>query len=402
MKKLLLSALLLAACSSGSAPQIELLDGPNMRGPESADVHLVRDPMSGDVIMSWVEGDSSGYVLSVARSGDGGRTWSEAVAVTTAPEEVKPHAEASPRLVAAGGVLGVVWSRQYHVPGRRFPASEMRFARSTDGGRTWSAPITLNDDTAGGMPAGHTFHGATAVGDSAFIVAWLDSRQVNDDSHNDHSEHAQHNEGSSYVFSTASYDLGATWQPANRKHWGSACPCCRVSLAATADDVLAAWRGHFDGDVRDIVIARLAQDEQPERVHVDNWVFPACPHSGPGLAVNRQDVHLAWFTGAAGRMGVYYTKLGSDPVPVVKGEALPTGHPSVAPLATGALVAVNLNSQAQRALTISHVRNDNVTTTEVADTDGADHPQLLRVGDNEALVAWTQNGRVRLARVTVD
>jgi hypothetical protein len=397
VKKRLWLPLLLAACSS-SEPEVTMLAGPASTATESTDAALAIDPGTGDVVMSWVEGDTSGYALKVARSTDGGATWSEPSAVTTSTGEVKPHAEAAPRLVAASGALGVFWSRQHHVPGRRFPASEMRFARSLDGGRAWSAPITLNDDTTG-APAGHTFHGATAVGDSTFVVAWLDSRQVVDSTHG---AHLAHHEGSSYVFSTSSNDLGAHWQPANRKFWGNACPCCRVSLAPAADGVIAAWRGHFEGDVRDIVVAKLAEGERPERVHADNWVFPGCPHSGPGLAADGEDLHLAWFTGAPERMGVYYTRRGGEPVQIVGGQALPTGHPAVAPLADGAVVAVNLNSAGERVLSVAFVHAGSARVVEVPDTQGADHPQIVRIANDQALIAWTQNARLRVARVTID
>ena len=388
------SLVMIAACDR--APSAQLLEGPRIIGKQSVDPALAIDPTNGDVLLSWVEGDSAGYQLSLARSTDGGVTWSEPVVVTTALNEVHPHAEASPRLVTAKNVVGVFWPKQQHIPGRRFPASAMRFARSTDGGHTFAPAITLNDDTIAAAPAGHTFHGATVVGDTSFVVAWLDSRQVVDTTHG---VNMQHHEGSSYVFSTASHDLGATWAPANRKFWGNACPCCRVSLAPIGDDVMAAWRGHFEGDVRDIVVAKLATDAKPERVHADNWVFPGCPHSGPGLAIDGDDVHVAWFTGAPGKMGVYYMKQGGTPVRVLGGEQLPTGHPALALDGDDAIVVVNLNAAGARVLTVARIRGDKVSTFEVPHSDGADHPQVLRVADGRALVAWTQDGRLKIARV---
>jgi hypothetical protein len=374
------------------------VDGPRISGRQSADPAIVVDAASGDLLLSWVEGDSAGYRLMFARSNDGGASWSEATAVTTSLDEVKPHAEASPRMVSAQGVIGVFWPKQTHVPGRRFPASAMRFARSTDGGRTWSQPITINDDTTNAAPAGHTFHGATASGNS-FVVAWLDSRRIVQGMHGGDTAH---HEGSSYVFSATSRDLGATWEPANRKFWGNACPCCRVSLAPAGDDILAAWRGHFEGDVRDIVTARLAADAQPERVHKDDWVFPGCPHSGPGLAVENGRAHVAWFTGAPGRMGVYYKQPNREPVRVLGGEQLPAGHPAVAAFGDDALVAVNLNAAGERVLTVARVSGENVALVEVPNTSGADHPQLARAGDGRAFLAWTQSSQLKLARVALN
>ena len=396
MKRLLPVLALLAACQQG--PRVEELDGPHVSARESADPALAIDAETGDLLLSWVEGDSAGYRLMFARSRDDAASWTRPVAITTSLDEVEPHAEASPRMVSARGVIGIFWPKQQRVPGRRFPASQLRFARSTDGGATWSTPITMNDDTASTAPAGHTFHGATVLGDSAFVVAWLDSRRVVDGAHG---AGAAHHEGSSYVFSVASPDLGATWEPANRKLWGDACPCCRISLAALGGDVLAAWRGHFAGDVRDIVTAPLRAAANPQRVHADNWVFPGCPHSGPALATANGQAHLAWFTGAPGRMGIYYARVGGAPIRVLGGAQLPAGHPALALFDDVAMVAVNLNQAGERVLSIARVANDDVDVIEVPNTEGADHPQLLRTAADRALLAWKQNGRVRLARVLV-
>ncbi len=393
-----LTALLIAACSR--APAVEPLEGPRSVAKQSADPAIVIEPSTGDLLLSWVEGDSAGYRLMFARSKDEGATWSDAVPVTIALDEVKPHAEASPRMVSANGVVGIFWPKQQHIPGRRFPASHMRFARSTDGGATWTQPITINDDTTSTEPAGHTFHGATAIGNS-FVVAWLDSRRVTQTqgSHGAGVAHQEH-EGSSYVYSATSRDLGATWAPANRKFWGNACPCCRVSLAPIGDDILAAWRGHFDGDVRDVVTARLTADSKPERVHADNWVFPGCPHSGPGLAVENNRAHITWFTGAPGKMGVYYKHPDREPVRVLGGEQLPAGHPVVTLLGDDALIAVNLSATGERMLSVARVSGDKVELVEVPNTNGADHPQLVRISDDRALLAWTQNAHIKLARVS--
>jgi hypothetical protein len=377
---------------------VQIIEGPHITAKQSADPALAVDAATGDLLMSWVEGDSSGYRLMFARSSDEGARWSEATAVTTSTTEIKPHAEASPRLVSARGTIGIFWPKQEHIAGRRFPASHMRFARSQDGGRSWSAPITLNDDTTTSSPAGHTFHGATVVGDSSFVVAWLDSRQVVVGTHGNDGEH---HEGSSFVFTARSNDLGATWESGNQKYWGNACPCCRVSLAAVGSDVIAAWRGHFEGDVRDIVTAPLTSNAQPQRTHADNWVFPGCPHSGPGVAVHNNQVHLAWFTGAPERMGVYYAQRGEAPVKVLGGAALPTAHPAVAVLDDKAIVAANVNSAGERVLTVAHVAGSKVKLVDVPETNGADHPQLVRLGDH-VILAWTQNAQLRLARVNAN
>jgi hypothetical protein len=42
-------------------------------------------------------------------------------------------------------------------------------------------------------------------------------------------------------------------------------------------------------------------------VHADEWVIDGCPHSGPTIAVDSdRAVHVAWYTAAEGRAGLFY------------------------------------------------------------------------------------------------
>jgi hypothetical protein len=92
----------------------------------------------------------------------------------------------------------------------------------------------------------------------------------------------------------------------------NACTCCRTAIAAGPDGSLyVAWRKLHPGDVNDIVVARSTDRGRtwgpPVRPHEDGWVFPGCPHAGPDLAVDSTNaVHVAWYTGAPGREGLYY------------------------------------------------------------------------------------------------
>src|SRR5262249_22446426 len=214
--------------------------------------------------------------------------------------EVKPHGEASPRLVAGpAGRLAVVWPRDIVVAGRQWPASAIRVARSIDGGRTWLAPQTVNDDTLA-APVGHNFQGAAWAGDSALVTAWLDERTGAAAHHHDRAATAGDStaEPDATVYLARSPDCSRTG-PRKQATWGSACPCCRITLARHPEGrVTAAWRQHFPGNVRDVVVADLApKPDAPERVHEDGWVYPGCPHNGPGIAVGPDgQQHAVWYT----------------------------------------------------------------------------------------------------------
>src|SRR5918998_2906992 len=169
----------LAACSCGT-PGIGITtrEVPTAGGSQSADPALTIDPVSGDLVMGWVEGDGRTWALYVARSAKAGE-WSTPVRVAggaAQPDEVHPHGESSPRLITgADNHLALVWPNSIKVEGRKWPAAMMRFSGSADGGLTWSRPRTINDDTTGTLVS-HQFHGATLAGDSTLVVAWLDER----------------------------------------------------------------------------------------------------------------------------------------------------------------------------------------------------------------------------------
>jgi hypothetical protein len=368
------------------------------------DPAIGRDPVSGDLLLTWDEEHADGWHLRFARSTDGGRTWSAPVAVTRAANDVHPHPEASPRLIAGGdGTIGISWINSYEVAGRQWPASHVRFARSRDGGTTWDEPVTVNDD-ASGAPGGHNFHGAVAVNDSTYLIAWLDERPAPGPN--------------SRLYVSESHDRGATWG-ANRAVADSICPCCRVTLAAGPGGAVAAWRGHLPGDVRDVLVAPIVagaagaapfETAEPRLVAADGWVMSGCPHTGPALGVDRSGrTHVAWYTGAAGRTGIYYRELdggpaaaAAAPLALVNSDSLSVSHLSLAVLPSGGAVVVYEHAIGDDpGLVAARVSNGVVNQYPIPSSSGSDHPQVVGDADG-AVIAWTVTGvrpAIELARV---
>jgi hypothetical protein len=384
---------------------------PSVAGaPQSSDPAVASLPDSRGVILAWFAGGEAGWRLYTAHTDDGGDRWSAPVAVTPPGEAIHPHGESSPKVIAAGGGrVAVVWATSWNAPGREWPASAIRFARSMDGGRTWSAPITLNDDSTA-APGSHSFQGVTLDGDSSIVVAWLDERKFPGEKSAD-SEAAE----DASLYSVRSGDFGATWG-FNKPLTGRVCPCCRVQLCAASGVVTAAWRRHFTGQIRDIVVADLGS--APVRVQEDNWVFAGCPHTGPALVAGLGGVrHIAWYTGAQGKQGVYYSRLetGSTDrervaVPVEVSSRLSTSRVGLAwAKSVGPVLAFDVDSTGAQTVTIAQIDPDRGSVrarAQVPGSDGGRYPQLAVVhGSRDVLLAWTfgeaSASQIRMARVSL-
>ena len=372
---------------------------------ESADPALALDPSTGDVLLSWVGGDSTGWSLYFARSGDQGKTWGLPSLVASGEHEVHPHGESSPRLVAAtGGRVALAWASSVEVPGRKWPATAIRLSRSMNGGTSWSPPVTLNDDTTG-SPAGHQFHGAAWSGESGLVVSWLDEREgaALEIHHGAHSPTAGDptDEPDAVIFSANSADFGQTWDATNQLMWGQVCPCCRVTLARRPDGrVISAWRKHYPGNIRDVVTAPVAPGApvEPSRVNQDNWVYPGCPHTGPGIAVDTAGArHVVWYVGKEGEAGVYYQRVLDDagpaeaPVALIRARTMPAAHTTVAALSAGrALAAYDMTETGDRAISVSLIGADRTVLRRqvITGSEGGQYPQVISAGAGRAIVAW--------------
>jgi hypothetical protein len=184
------------------------------------------------------------------------------------------------------------------------------------------------------------------------------------------------------------------------------CPCCRTSLAFGPDgSVYLAWRKEYGGDVRDIVVARLGAGESafgaPVRVHADAWVFPACPHTGPSLAVDaRGRVHVGWYTGREGRQGLWYARSDDQartfgtPVALATGADVPPSQVALSARGDEVIAAWDDRPAEGRRLALARIAADG----EMVRMQGGEGriPAMDARGDG-ALVAWHDKQTIRAA-----
>lgn len=150
-------------------------------------------------------GSSNGR-LRMLTSSDGGRSLSTATTISDFSMHVYPWRPAAGFLpwIAVDSTSGTFKDRLYVVwPDRRSGRDEILMSYSADRGRTWSKPVTINDDRApaAGRHGPDHFMPVVAVNKEGVVgVSWYDRR--------DHADNA----GWDTRFS-ASLDGGDTWSP---------------------------------------------------------------------------------------------------------------------------------------------------------------------------------------------
>lgn len=139
----------------------------------------------------------------VSISHDHGKTWStstlDASAVPCGGNCDNPIVGT----VAPNGNVYAVWAQSPFVNGKA-QQNDAVFSASTDGGKTWTKPVTLNDDQSG---LDHMFPGISVAPNGRVDVAWYDFR----DDHLINPSSTTSTETYYGVYYTYSKDGGRTW-----------------------------------------------------------------------------------------------------------------------------------------------------------------------------------------------
>lgn len=276
-------ALWLAVSGTGWAEQPLVLGAKKkvVEGTLQVSPPALQFDQAGSLHVAWFEkrGETRGlYTVTVGEGDQAALT-----PVQVAPKGSEPDAmHQSPGLAA--GPQGDIYATWATPKGGAPFAADLRLARSSDGGRSFGPPLVVNDDRAA---INHTFEHVTAVGTGEIYLAWLDNRN-------------KEKSGAGAMFA-CSRDGGQTVEK-NLALDGMACPCCRPMAAVAPDGSLwVAWRKTFEGNVRDIVVARSTDRGRtfsaPMLVQRDGWSFAACPHRGPSIGFDRQGrFYVGWYT----------------------------------------------------------------------------------------------------------
>ncbi|MDH5392502.1 MAG: glycoside hydrolase [Gammaproteobacteria bacterium] len=343
---------------------------------------------NGRLWLAWAFG---GHVY-VNFSDNKGKSYSSPSVVNKIPEAIAAKAESPVRIVVDNkGRLFVTWTLKL---AKRF-SGHIRFSRSTDGGKHFSAPLTVNDHLE---LTSHRFQ-SMAVNDRGDIfIAWLDKRDLL----------AAKKAGKPYtgaaVYYTYSDNQGLSFHP-NIKISDSSCECCRTAMTMDKDGLpVILWRHIFGKNSRDHALVKLMNKDRVgnvRRASFDNWQVDGCPHHGPAISSSDEGIyHLTWFNNAPERHGLFYAsskdqgKTVSSPLSYGNYQS-GASHPQV--LSSGEniyLLWKEFDGKQSSLMTMSSSDKGNIWSVPkvlLQSSSANEHPLLIHDGQ-QVYAAWHRRG----------
>jgi hypothetical protein len=268
-------------------------------GADAARVELAASAAFDEQGVLWAVSKSGGHVM-LRRSHDAGKSWSAPQPVNATPEGIGAEGDARPKIaLGSQSEMYVTWTKPLAKP----YTGEIRFARSLDGGKTFSAPMTVHADR---QEITHRFDALTVTRDGKLFIAWVDKRDMLA------APKAANYQGAA-IYYAVSDNQGASFR-GDYKLADHSCECCRIAMLPRDDgSVLALWRHVFEPNVRDHALGVMHADGRVgvvRRATFDEWGVDICPHHGPSLAADSAGrLHAVWFTQGTKRAGVFYGRL---------------------------------------------------------------------------------------------
>lgn len=295
----LLATVVLAACDRADGPAADTATTPQSAPLAVSawklpvDVPAAQPDLSvapdGRLLLSWVEPTASGHALKLSRFAHG--EWEPPLPVAAGDNWFVNWADTPHGAMTPDGALWAHWLQR---SANATYAYDVALVRSGDGGRTWSAPVLVNND---GKPTEHGFVSLWPAGYDALGIAWLDGREAVPALDADADAHGAH--GGAMTLRAARFDAQLQRRDEVRVD-AMTCDCCQTDVAQTTRGALLVFRDRTPGEIRDIAVTRLQGNRwtAPRIVHADQWQMPACPVNGPAVAARGDDVAVAWYTAA--------------------------------------------------------------------------------------------------------
>ena len=285
--------LALAGLTRAQAPDTVTL---SIAGRTSAAPWIAADSKVVAVVWAATAGSASDIYVAVSR--DEGVTFGRPVQVNRVAGDGRVSGEIPPRIAlharpgAAEPDVVVAWNAKDQ-------GTEIKVARSSDGGRSFGLPVSLQSPGAAGDRGWHSL--ALDAQGTAHVL-WLDHRGLAAGKSGGHQHKGEHDGVAMAQMSSLRYATFGAKASADREITPGVCYCCKSAVVALdGGRLVTAWRHVYAGNLRDIAFTESrdggATFAPIARVSEDGWAINGCPDDGPAMAADASDrVHIVWPT----------------------------------------------------------------------------------------------------------
>ena len=338
----------------------------------------------GKLWLAWV---FSGHVY-VQHSVDHGKTFTQPLSVNRVPEKIAARAENRAKIqLDKKGNIYLSWTQSLNKP----YTGNIRFSRSLDGGQSFSQPITVNDDR---QEISHRFDALAVSDDGHVFISWLDKR----DAQTAREQNKDYIGGALYY--SYSDNQGQSFSK-NMNLSDNSCVCCRIAMDLDNDNLpVIAWRDIYGNDVnnqiRDHSLLTFSSAQQPAkkiRLSNEQWNIDGCPHHGPALDVDSNNViHSTWFNDTDSDHVLFYGNSANDYKAFGFGQVdKQSAHPFVQALGETVYLVWKEFDGKETAILMKTSKDSGISwskpTTVITTKGSSDHPLLVKNSGNVYL-SW--------------
>ncbi len=244
-----------------------------------------------------------------ARSTDGGKTFTAPLRVNTQVGSVWGFAISKPRvLVSPDGTVHLFYPGNSMSKASGKPIVLPMYARSTDSGRTFATPVSL-----GSVPASD--HSDVVSGGLAnaecFGTLAIDERGGVYAYWIDTRDMSNESRNGK-IFSAVSYDGGKSFGKDFEVFPADACPCCQITAGVYDGRIYMGSRQVTPEGMRDSVVAISTDRGKTFKPRVRwggvSWKIEGCPLKPTSIAVDGDHVYLVAYNGGANPPGAYFSR----------------------------------------------------------------------------------------------
>lgn len=367
----------------------------NMNNKASC-VFLARDEKNNPVI-SWAEVDRAGNKhFYFASWNEKAQQFASALAIPIAPN-TSIHEEGMPKIAVKGdGTLVAIYETSVPSEKSRFGLSDIQYVISFDKGKTWTHHQSIQP--AALHTGSRSFGNMIRLDDGEIGLSWLDT------------DPDTANSGRPVKFARTNGSEGFGNAILIKP---SACQCCRTALSSDGrGNIRVVFRDLLSGSVRDISVSSSADNGRTFSKSVpfsnDHWVIDGCPHNGPSVVSKNGRMYTAWFTGSE-QNGVFYGELDKNNNMLLKWQLDPNGRfVQLCLMPDGSRIAAynasyRLEDSVYNRIVVNKIDGKSISKREVTlPRAHAAYPVVQPVGEQEVIVAWTDNGKIYYTRINTN